>query len=215
MTRIKICGITREQDALKAIALGVNALGFVFYPPSTRNIELHRAAEIIEKLPPFVTTTALFVNAEPQLIHQVIAQTKIDLLQFHGDESAEFCAQFDRPFIKALRMRPEIELDHEVSAYTSARAILLDAYRKGIPGGTGESFEWQRIPSNLRSKIILAGGLTPDNIEQAILTVAPYAVDVSGGVEAMPGIKDESKLEKFVAEVKRADQTQASAGYWA
>lgn len=215
MTRIKICGITRLQDALKAVSLGVDALGFVFYAPSKRAIEIDRAAQIISALPPFVTTTALFVDADAETVKRVARETAVDLLQFHGHESNEFCAGFERPFIKALRMRPDVDIEREIAAYPSARGILLDAYRKGVPGGTGETFDWKAIPESLHGSITLAGGLKPENVEQAILTVAPFAVDVSGGVESAAGIKDESLLERFVGEVRRADQTRASLGYWA
>ena len=204
-TRVKICGITQLEDAKSAIASGVDALGFVFYAPSPRYITPDKAAEIIRQLPAFVTTTALFVNETQENVDRILRETRIDLLQFHGDESPEFCNQFDRPYIKALRMKPELDLTVEAKKYSSAQALLLDAYRPGIPGGTGEVFDWDRIPAKHPAAIILAGGLTADNVAQAILAVAPYAIDVSGGVEKSKGIKDADKVEKFINEVTRAN----------
>ncbi len=204
--RVKICGITRLEDALNAIASGADALGFVFYAPSPRYISPLDATAIISRLPPFVTTTALFVNEADQVVKQIIEQTQVDLLQFHGDESEAFCQQFSRPYIKALRVKPGDDLDAAFGAYPSARAILLDAYKPGVPGGTGESFDWSLIPQVLRSKIILAGGLDPDSVASAIEQVAPYALDVSGGVEAGKGIKDPNKIKRFFDEVARANK---------
>lgn len=204
-TRVKICGITRLEDALAAIEAGADALGFVFYAPSPRSIEVKQAAEIIAQLPAFVTTTALFVNAEREFVDLVIRDARIDLLQFHGDEDEAFCNSFSRPYIKALRMKPELDLNAEVACFSSAQAILLDAYRPGIPGGTGEIFDWDRIPEQHPAPIILAGGLDSGNVAQAVAAVTPYAVDVSGGVEQSKGIKDANKINMFVNEVTRAN----------
>ena len=204
-TRIKICGITRQEDADVAVAAGADALGFVFYDPSPRNVGVDQAAEIIRNLPAFVTSTALFVNADVSTVQQVIDSTCIDLLQFHGDEDVAYCEQFARPYMKAIRMKPGVDVVAECARYASASAILLDAYRPGVPGGTGESFDWELIPEEVRGSIVLAGGLTPDNIRKAVETVNPFAVDVSGGVEASKGIKDKEKVEKFIQEVNRAD----------
>lgn len=204
-TRIKICGITRQEDADVAVAAGADALGFVFYDPSPRNVGVDQAAEIIRNLPAFVTSTALFVNADVSTVQQVIDSTCIDLLQFHGDEDVAYCEQFARPYMKAIRMKPGVDVAAECARYASASAILLDAYRPGVPGGTGESFDWELIPEEVRGSIVLAGGLTPDNIRKAVETVHPFAVDVSGGVEASKGIKDKEKVEKFIQEVNRAD----------
>ncbi len=204
-TRIKICGITRQEDADVAVAAGADALGFVFYDPSPRNVGVDQAAEIIRNLPAFVTSTALFVNADVSTVQQVIDSTCIDLLQFHGDENVAYCEQFARPYMKAIRMKPGVDVAAECARYASASAILLDAYRPGVPGGTGESFDWELIPEEVRGSIVLAGGLTPDNIRKAVETVNPFAVDVSGGVEASKGIKDKEKVEKFIQEVNRAD----------
>ena len=204
-TRVKICGITQLEDAKCAIASGADALGFVFYAPSPRYVSPEKAAEIIRQLPAFVTTTALFVNETQENVDRILQETRIDLLQFHGDELPEFCIEFDRPYIKALRMKPDLDLTVEAKKYSSAQALLLDAYRPGIPGGTGEVFDWDRIPAKHPTEIILAGGLTAENVAQAVSAVAPYAVDVSGGVEKSKGIKDADKVEKFINEVTRAN----------
>lgn len=204
-TRVKVCGITREEDALAAVAAGVDALGFVFYASSPRNVSIEQAARIIAKIPAFVSSTALFVNADRKEIDSVISSTKIDLLQFHGDEDPTFCESFRRPYIKALRMRDDLDVLSLASTYHSARAILLDAYVEGIPGGTGSSFDWQRIPAQLSSRIVLAGGLDADNVADAIRQTNAYAVDVSGGVEAAKGIKDANKIRCFMNEVNRVN----------
>ena len=204
-TRVKICGITNLDDALSAVDAGCDALGFVFYAKSPRMVTPEQAADIISKLPAFVTSVALFVNESAEVVNQVIATTGIDLLQFHGDESAEFCSRFSRPYIKALRMKPELDLTAQFETYASSQGILLDAYTPGIPGGTGEMFDWSRIPDELATKIILAGGLSAVNVAEAIAQVSPYAVDVSGGVEASKGIKDSNKMTDFMNEVYRAN----------
>ena len=206
-TRVKICGITRLEDALVAIDAGADALGFVFYAPSPRYVQPARAAEIIQQLPPFVTTTALFVDAPAAEVAAILAQTQVDLLQFHGDETQEYCTQFARPYFKAVRMSPELDVKREVGRYHSARAVLLDAYRPGVPGGTGETFDWERIPADLDKPLILAGGLDQENVQRAIQKVRPYAVDVSGGVELSKGLKDRSKITIFMKEVARANKS--------
>lgn len=197
-TRVKICGITRIEDALEAIKAGADALGFVFYKPSPRYITPERAADIIRQLPPFVTTVALFVNEPEEDIYRILSTTQCDLLQFHGDESPDFCASFNRPWIKALRVKDAKTLSEQLLQYTGARALLLDSYRAGVPGGTGETFNWELIPSHPPCPIILAGGLTPDNISTAVQQLQPYGVDVSGGVEAQKGIKDPVKIHAFI-----------------
>ncbi len=194
---------------MHAIRAGADALGFVFYPPSPRYIAPEAAAEIIRKLPAFVTTTGLFVDEGASLADQVARETRIDLMQFHGDENVEYCEQFSRPYIKALRMKPGLDLSSEMHRYASAQNILLDAYRPGVPGGTGEVFDWQQIPQALSPRVILAGGLDSDNVASAILQVKPYAVDVSGGVEQGKGIKDAGKIIAFVNEVNRADSNRS------
>jgi phosphoribosylanthranilate isomerase len=204
-TRVKICGITNLSDAQSAVEAGCDALGFVFYSKSPRAVTPEQAAEIIANVPAFVTSVALFVNESSEIVNQVIAKTGLDLLQFHGDESAEFCSTFSRPYIKALRMKPELDLTAQFETYASSQGILLDAYTPGIPGGTGEMFDWSRIPEERTTKIILAGGLSAANVAKAIAQVSPYAVDVSGGVEASKGIKDSNKMTDFMSEVYRAN----------
>lgn len=197
-TRVKICGITRLEDALTAIDAGADALGFVFYPPSPRYIEPAVAADIIRQLPPFITTVALFVNETEENIRQITELTQIDLLQFHGDETSEFCQGFNKTWIKALRVRNADQLQDDLQQFSQARAILLDSYRPGVPGGTGETFNWELIPQNSPRPIILAGGLTPENVGTAVHQVQPYGIDVSGGVEASKGIKDPVKIHAFI-----------------
>jgi len=206
-TRVKICGITRIEDALAAVDAGADALGFVFYSKSPRAVSVADAARIISRLPAFVTSVALFVDAEHELIERVIEEAQVDLLQFHGNESAQQCGQYGRPYIKALRMKPDLDLNQQMLAYADARGVLLDAYTPGIPGGTGEQFDWSRIPAELAKEITLAGGLDSSNIAAAIEQVRPYAVDVSGGVELSKGIKDAKKLEQFIAEVHRVNNS--------
>ncbi len=201
-TRVKICGITRAEDAQAAIQAGADALGFVFYPPSPRHVEVAQAAAIIRSLPPFVTSVALFVNADRETIAEVVRETGIDLLQFHGNECPEYCAEHGRPWIKAVRMKEDIDLEKTAADYAAARALLLDAYQPGVPGGTGAVFDWERIPAHLAGRIILAGGLTPDNVADAIRQVKPWAVDVSGGVEAKKGIKDADRIQRFMRGVE-------------
>jgi phosphoribosylanthranilate isomerase len=203
-TRIKICGITRPEDAQQAADLGADAIGLVFYGPSPRHVEVAQAQAIVDALPPFVTTVGLFVDAAADAVRGVLDQVKLDLLQFHGDESPEFCAAFERPYIKAIRMREGVDLAAETVRFAQARGLLLDAYHPALPGGTGESFEWARVPADLAIPLVLAGGLTVGNVAEAIHIVQPYAVDVSGGVEAQKGIKDWGKMTDFVAAVRAA-----------
>ena len=198
MTRVKICGITNLEDGLQAAQAGADALGFVFYGPSPRNVEVDRAASIIAALPPFVTSVGLFVDAEPEFIEQVIKSTGLDLLQFHGDESESQCAQYGVPYIKALRMRPDVDLARQCHTFASSRGILLDAYVPGKAGGTGQTFDWSQIPQQLDFPIVLAGGLDPSNVQTAIQTVRPWAVDVSGGVEQAKGKKDPALVSAFI-----------------
>ena len=203
--RIKICGITQNIDALRAVELGADALGLVFYSPSPRAVTVESAQQIAKCIAPFVTLVGLFVNASPDEVRKTLAQVPLNLLQFHGDESPQYCEQFAFPYIKALRMKPDVDVVSVMNQYTSARGILLDAYKPGVPGGTGESFDWDLVPKmgNRPLPIILAGGLTPQNISEAIDRVQPFAVDVSGGVEKSPGIKDQQKLTDFFAKSKR------------
>ena len=206
-TRVKICGITRLEDALAAIRLGADAIGLVFYPPSPRAVTVEQAASIVAQLPPFVTVVGLFVNASDSELSEVLEHVPLDLLQFHGEESPKACTGHGRPWIKAVRMRPSVDLEATARDYAEASGLLLDTYQAGVPGGTGQTFDWGRIPRELASKIILAGGLNPQNVEQAINQIHPYAVDVSGGVEAAKGIKDADKMAAFFAGVKRGDNS--------
>ena len=202
-TRIKICGITRFEDAEVAIAAGVDALGLVFYPPSPRAVTLEQAQAIVKFLPPFVSITALFVNPTFEQVQKLLESVRIDLLQFHGDEDEHFCEQFNRPYIKAVRVRDSSDVVAASLRFKNSLALLLDSYKEGIPGGTGETFDWSFIPTDLSKPIILAGGLTAQNVAQAIAQVHPFAVDVSGGVEQSKGIKCLNKINEFVFEVNR------------
>lgn len=201
-TRIKICGITSVEDALAAARLGADAIGLVFYPPSPRYVEVEQAAEIAAALPPFVTTVGLFVNADEQTIADVVSRVRIDLIQFHGNECKDYCGLHQRPYIKAVRMSDDVDLDKQLNDFSQARGLLLDTYKAGVPGGTGEQFNWDRVPAHLADKIILAGGLTPENVKDAVAQVHPYAVDVSGGVESAPGKKDTEKMARFIEAVR-------------
>ncbi|WP_028632370.1 MULTISPECIES: phosphoribosylanthranilate isomerase [Pseudomonas] len=204
IVRSKICGITRIEDALAAAEAGADAIGFVFYAKSPRAVDVRQARAIIAELPPFVTTVGLFVNASRCELSEILEVVPLDLLQFHGDESPQDCAGHNRPWIKALRVRPGDDLQVACQHYAAAQGILLDTYVPGIPGGTGEAFDWSLVPAGLNKPIILAGGLSPENVGQAIAQVRPYAVDVSGGVEQAKGIKDAAKIEAFVRAVKQA-----------
>ncbi|MFW3614420.1 phosphoribosylanthranilate isomerase [Billgrantia antri] len=203
-TRIKFCGMTREQDVADAVAAGADALGFVLWPGSKRCVGEERLAALAAQVPAFVTRVGLFVDQDAELIARCAEH--LDLLQFHGDETPAFCSGFGRPWIKALRMREDLDLHAAAAAYEGAQALLLDAYRPGVPGGTGETFDWSRIPANLAKPVILAGGLSADNVADAIERVRPFAVDVSGGVEAEPGCKDPRLLSAFAAVVAEADR---------
>lgn len=202
--RSKICGITRIEDALAAAEAGADAIGLVFYAKSPRAVDVRQARAIIAELPPFVTTVGLFVNASRCELNEILEVVPLDLLQFHGDETPQDCEGYHRPWIKALRVRPGDDLEAACRVYAGARGILLDTYVPGVPGGTGEAFDWSLVPARLSKPIILAGGLSADNVGQAIAQVRPYAVDVSGGVEQAKGIKDAAKIEAFMHAVKQA-----------
>lgn len=204
MTAIKICGITREQDALAAAHCGANAVGFVFYAKSPRAVTPARAAALMRVLPPFVTSVALFVDADVAEVKHTIAIARADLLQFHGDELPAYCRQFGVPYLKALRVRPGVDLLQYARDYHDAKALLLDAYVEGTPGGTGATFDWALIPKNLPLPVVLSGGLTPENVTAAIEAVRPWAADVSSGVESSRGIKDAAKIAAFVTGVRNA-----------
>jgi phosphoribosylanthranilate isomerase len=200
--RVKICGITRVQDLHAACDTGADALGFVFYEKSPRHLTIAAAAALVRELPPFVQAVGLFVNAEPAFIESVLQDVPLDLLQFHGDETAADCARFGRPYIKAVRVNRDTDLLKCAADFDAARGLLLDAFVPGVPGGTGERFDWSLIPANLPKPVILSGGLAPDNVAEAIQHVRPWAVDVSSGVEAAKGIKDAHKIAQFIAKAK-------------
>lgn len=202
--RSKICGITRIEDALAAADAGADAIGFVFYAKSPRALDVRQARAIIAELPPFVTTVGLFVNASRCELNEILEVVPLDLLQFHGDETPADCEGFHRPWIKALRVRPGDDLEAACQLYGGAQGVLLDTYVAGVPGGTGEAFDWSLVPAGLSKPVILAGGLSAGNVGQAIAQVRPYAVDVSGGVEQSKGIKDAAKIDAFIRAVKQA-----------
>ena len=185
---------------------GVDAVGLVFYPPSPRHVDVAQATALVRAVPLFVDVVALFVDPEPDLVRTVVARVQPQFLQFHGDEDPEFCAQFQRPYIKALRVRPDQPLAPLVTRYGQARGILLDTYQAGVPGGTGRTFDWNLVPEPLRSKVVLAGGLTPANVAAAVTRVQPWGVDVSGGVERDKGIKDDKLIRQFVVQVRAGDE---------
>lgn len=196
--RVKICGITNLADARHAVSAGADALGFVFYEKSPRYVSPEVANAIVAQLPPFVVPVALFVNADEALVKSVISGSARWTIQFHGDETPEQCVKYKMPFYKAIRMKPDVDLYTEVERYSEAMAILLDAYKPGVPGGTGEMFDWHLIPKDLTKPVILAGGLTAENVANAVRVVAPFAVDVSGGVEKEKGVKCAEKVTKFI-----------------
>ena len=196
--RSKICGITRIEDALAAAHAGADAIGLVFYAKSPRAVSVQQARAIIAALPPFVTVTGLFVNASRCELGEILDAVPLDLLQFHGDETPAECEGYHRPYIKALRVRPGDDLQAACRAYRNASGILLDTFVAGVPGGTGEAFDWSLVPEHLEQPIVLAGGLHAGNVAQAIAQVKPWAVDVSGGVESSKGIKDHGKIDAFI-----------------
>ncbi len=209
-TRVKICGITRGEDGLAAVAAGADAIGLVFYDKSPRYVEVDRAREIVAALPPFISIVALFVNPEVDQVRTVLAALPIGLLQFHGDETAAFCESFSRPYIKAIAMQPGVDASVAMAGYPGASGYLLDAWQPESRGGGGVKFDWADVPAANSRPLILAGGLNPDNVAQAIRKIAPYAVDVSSGVESDKGIKSAQKIEAFMRGVERGDASQTS-----
>ena len=203
-TRIKICGLTREEDVDAAVAAGAGAIGFVFYPSSPRYVTTERAAELARRIPPFVDVVGLFVNADPATVLATCASVPLNLLQFHGDEDAAYCRQFSRPYLRAARVRPGLDLVEFAGSFPEARGLLLDAFVEGYGGG-GHVFDWTLIPPALPGHLILSGGLHAGNVTAAIERVRPDAVDVSSGVESGKGIKDHAKIAAFVAAVRKAD----------
>ena len=198
-TRIKICGITRPEDALRAAELGADAIGLIFFAGSARHVTAARALEVIARLPPFVTTVGLFVDAPRAEVDAVLSAVPLDLLQFHGDETPAYCESFDRPYIKAIAAAPGVDLLQSAGFHARARALLVDAYVPGVAGGTGVQADWAAIPRNLPIPVVLAGGLHAGNVSEAIRTVQPWAVDVASGVESSPGVKDPEKVRDFIA----------------
>ena len=207
-TRIKICGLTRPQDVAAAVEAGVDAVGFVFYPPSPRHVSFARAAELARRLPPFVTAVGLFVDPQADFVAGALHCVPLQLLQFHGDESdarcAALCAPRALPWIKAIRMRAGVDLLESSASHPGARGLLVDAFAEGYGGG-GKTFDWSLIPAGFSRPLTLSGGLDPDNVGEAVRRLRPWAVDVSSGVEAAKGIKDAAKIAAFVAGVRNAD----------
>lgn len=202
--RVKFCGLTRAEDARVAIDLGVDALGLVFVPQSKRFLDPDRANALLAGVAPLVQVIGLFMDASAADVAAVLDAVPLDVLQFHGRESPEYCRQFRRPYIKALAMGDGVDVVRTASGYAAARGVLLDAHRSGEQGGTGQRFDWSLIPAALADRIILAGGLTPENVAEAITDVRPYAVDVSSGIESAPGIKCPRRMQQFMNEVERA-----------
>ncbi|MDN5517563.1 MAG: phosphoribosylanthranilate isomerase [Pseudomonas sp.] len=202
LVRSKICGITRLEDALAAVEAGADAIGLVFYAKSPRAVSIEQAAAILRALPPFVTTVGLFVDMPRDELQHLLQRLPLDLLQFHGDESPADCEGYGRPYIKALRVRPGEDVSAAMAPYEGACGILLDTFVDGVPGGTGASFDWSLVPEDAGKPVILAGGLDAGNVAAAIRQVRPYAVDVSGGVEASKGIKDAGKIRAFIQAVQ-------------
>lgn len=202
--RVKICGITRLADLRAACDAGADALGFVFYDKSPRHVSIQTAAALLRELPPFVQSVGLFVNADPAFVASVLNVVPLDLLQFHGDETPAGCARYGRPWIKAVRVSAATDLLKYAADFAGARGLLLDAFVPGVPGGTGERFDWRLIPPDLPLPIVLSGGLDPGNVVEAVRTVRPWAVDVSSGVEAAKGIKDAQRIARFIANAKEA-----------
>jgi len=197
MIRVKFCGFTHQDDVAQAVALGADALGFVFYGPSSRYVSPEHAQTLSRSVPAFVTRVGLFVNEEAETVQRIFEIARLNLIQYHGEESPEFCDAIGLPYIKAFRVRKGMDLRTEMDRYPQASGFLLDAYVKGQPGGTGERFDWELVPQS-HAPIILAGGLTPDNAKDAIDQVAPWALDVSGGIETKPGRKDPDKMARFM-----------------
>ena len=205
--RTKICGITRPQDAICVANCGADAIGLVFYPNSPRYVKHDVARQIIQALPPFISVVGLFVNPSPTDVIQTLETLPIDILQFQGDENEDFCTQFKRPYIKAIRVKNTQDIENAVQQYQSARALLFDAYHPQQYGGSGQHFDWNILPDNINRSWILAGGLNSDNIAQAIITTHAHIVDVSSGVESDKGIKDPIKIRQFMQQIRQLEQS--------
>jgi phosphoribosylanthranilate isomerase len=206
-TRVKFCGLTRREDVEAAVALGVDAVGLVFHPKSPRAVAVEQAAQLVEALPAFVSAVGLFVDAEAERVRAVLERVPLDLLQFHGAEPPDYCAGFGRPWIKAIPVRAGLDLEAETRRYARARSLLLDTYDPALAGGTGRCFDWGLVPAGLAPSVILAGGLAPSNVADALRRLRPYAVDVSGGIEQAKGLKDLDKMTDFMKGVRDGDQS--------
>lgn len=207
MTRIKICGITRVEDVIYAVHNNADALGLVFYDKSPRHVSIQQAVELADVIFPFVSLVGLFVNPSEVAVREVLKSVPLDVLQFHGEEDPEFCAQFGRPYLKAIRVKAGVDLVEYAAIYGGAQGLLLDAFVDGSHGGTGIPFDWALIPHDLPLPVILSGGLNAGNVAKAIRQIRPYAVDVSSGVEVSKGIKDAVKMAAFIDEVNKIDMS--------
>lgn len=203
-TRVKICGITRPEDGVATAQVGVDAIGLMFYAGSSRRVSLEQARRVADALPPFVTIVGVFVDPRPGDVEAVLAAVPLQLLQFHGDESPQFCEAFALPYMKAVRVRPGLDLVQYASRFSRAKALLLDAFVQGAHGGTGQSFDWSLVPPGLGLPLVLSGGLNPENVADAIRRVRPWAVDVSSGVELAMGVKDPQRIAAFMQGVRSA-----------
>ncbi len=206
-TRIKICGITRPEHAQAAAQAGADAIGLVFYPPSPRFLDIDQARAVAQATGPFVSRVAVFVNPEPSLVHRVLEHVPVEVLQFHGEETPAFCASFARPWLKAARVAPGLDLVRYLSPFDAAAGWLLDSWRRDEYGGTGESFDWQVIPQSTLRPLILSGGLSAATVGEAVRRIRPWAIDVSSGVEISKGHKDPVLIRQFVEAVREADRS--------
>jgi len=204
-TRVKICGLREPEHARVAAQAGADAIGFVFYGPSPRYVEAANAKKVAAVLPPYISKVGLFVNEPAESIESILRELDLDLLQFQGDEGAEFCARFGKPFVRAVRMEPGVDLVEYADRFSAARALLLDAHVPGLPGGTGRTFDWAAIPRDFPLPLILSGGLDAANVGEEVRVVRPWAVDVSSGVESSRGVKDPAKIVEFIRSVRRED----------
>ncbi|EAR08477.1 phosphoribosylanthranilate isomerase [Reinekea blandensis] len=204
-TRIKMCGMTRAEDVKSACELGADLIGMVFYPPSPRSVTIEHVQSLVSAVTPGVSVVTLFVNADAGYVREVVSEARADLIQFHGDESHDYCQQFGTRYLKAIRVKDEQQLTSACAQHQEADGLLLDAYVKGQPGGTGQAFDWGLIPVSIAPKLFLAGGLAPDNVYEAVSSIKPYAVDVSGGIEVSKGVKSPERMDAFIREVRRAD----------
>jgi phosphoribosylanthranilate isomerase len=207
-TRVKICGLTREQDVRDAVELGADAIGLVFYAPSPRAVSLEAAIRLATAVPAFVTLVGLFVDAEPAAVRAVLRQVPLGALQFHGNEAPDYCASFERPWIKAIAMGNGVDALEQARRFSGAASLLLDTFDARLAGGTGRRFDWDEVPPDLAARVVLAGGLDASNVADAIARVRPHAVDVSGGVEAAKGIKDRTMISAFMQGVRHGDQSR-------